>query len=95
MICGILILEIRLPGCHSLKEKRSLIKPVLTRLHREFNVSTAELGRNDLWQETIFGLATLGNQRSHIEQSLSAILPWLERHYPNLELVSHNLEIIQ
>jgi len=34
-----LTLELHLPGCSSLKEKRGRLKPVLTALHREFNVS--------------------------------------------------------
>jgi uncharacterized protein YlxP (DUF503 family) len=41
MSIGILTLEIQLPGCKSLKEKRSRLKPLIARLHREFNVSVA------------------------------------------------------
>jgi len=41
---GTLTFHLHLPGCASLKEKRSRLKPLLARLHRQFNVSTAEMG---------------------------------------------------
>ena len=42
-----LTIHLRLPGCASLKEKRGHIKPLLNRLHREFNVSVAEMDLQD------------------------------------------------
>jgi len=48
MSVGILRLSFRLPDCHSLKEKRGQIKPVIARLHREFNISVAEVADQDL-----------------------------------------------
>ncbi|MCH7481016.1 MAG: DUF503 family protein, partial [Chloroflexi bacterium] len=39
MVVGILKLHIHLAGCSSLKEKRGRLKPLLTRLRREFNIS--------------------------------------------------------
>ncbi|MCJ7708279.1 MAG: DUF503 domain-containing protein, partial [Anaerolineales bacterium] len=44
MHVGALTLELRLPGCSSLKQKRSRLKPLLAALHREFNLSAAEIG---------------------------------------------------
>ncbi|OQY29775.1 MAG: hypothetical protein B6243_10930, partial [Anaerolineaceae bacterium 4572_5.2] len=39
MSLGLLTLHIQISGCSSLKEKRGRLKPLLARLHREFNVS--------------------------------------------------------
>jgi uncharacterized protein YlxP (DUF503 family) len=43
MSLGLLTIHLHLPGCASLKEKRGRLKPLLTRLHREFNISAAEI----------------------------------------------------
>jgi hypothetical protein len=48
-----LTIHLHLPGCASLKEKRGRIKPLIARLHREFNVSVAEMGLQDKWQEAV------------------------------------------
>jgi uncharacterized protein YlxP (DUF503 family) len=42
---AILTIHLHLPGCASLKEKRGRIKPIMTRLRREFNLSVAEMDR--------------------------------------------------
>jgi uncharacterized protein len=61
MTTGILTLHILLPNCTSLKERRSRIKPLLARLHREFNASCAEMGRQDLWQVAVLAVAMVSN----------------------------------
>ena len=71
MSIGILTLEIHLPGCMSLKEKRSRLKPLLARLHREFNISAAEVDRNDSWQETILACALVSNDPNHTQRASS------------------------
>jgi len=40
--------ELSLPGCSSLKEKRSVIRSLRDRLRAKFNVSVAETGLQDL-----------------------------------------------
>ena len=58
---GLLTLHLHFPGCASLKEKRGRIKPLIARLHREFNVSVAEMDLQDKWQESVIGCAMIGN----------------------------------
>lgn len=54
-----MILDVRLPGCRSLKEKRSVLRPVLERLQRRFGVSVAEVDHQDLWQRAGLGVAAV------------------------------------
>ena len=42
--------ELHVPGAHSLKETRSVVKSLKDRLHNEFNLSVAETGHHDVWQ---------------------------------------------
>jgi uncharacterized protein len=48
---SLLTLKLTLPGCGSLKQKRSLLSPILARLHKEFNLSVAEIGLQDFWKQ--------------------------------------------
>lgn len=80
--------------CRSLKEKRSQLKPLLSRLKREFNVSVAELDYQDSWQDALIGCAALSNDSAHLQRSLQKIIPWMERHYPNLMIVQDRIELI-
>ena len=50
---GQLTIHLHLPACSSLKEKRGRLKPLLARLHKEFNVSVAEMDLQDKWTEAI------------------------------------------
>ena len=44
---GLLTIELYVPGITSLKEKRGVVKPLIARLRKEFNVSVAEVGDNE------------------------------------------------
>jgi uncharacterized protein YlxP (DUF503 family) len=95
MHTGILTLHIRLPGCDSLKAKRGRIKPLLARLHKEFNISAAEVDQLDSWQEAVIACALVGNDGGHIDRHLRKLVGWLERHWPDIMLISEQIEIIQ
>jgi uncharacterized protein YlxP (DUF503 family) len=91
---SILTLQIQLAGCKSLKEKRSRIKPLIARLRREFNVSVAELDRQDVWDEAIIGCAMLSNHHEYTEKSLQTIVLWLSKNWPDIMLVDDRIETI-
>lgn len=57
MVIGVCTIELHLPGIGSLKQKRSILKPLLARLHNTFNISAAEIERKDSWQSTITAVA--------------------------------------
>ena len=91
---GILTLYLSLPGCASLKEKRGRLKPLLHRLHREFNVSVAEMDRQDMWQEAVVVCGMVANERIHLEQSLQAVLRWVESRWADGTVLDNRLEFI-
>jgi len=94
MTVGILTLHLQLPGCTSLKEKRGRIKPLLARLHREFNVSTAEGGLNDRWQEALVVCALVSNDAEFIDRSLDSVRKFTEGQFPDLYILDHHTEIL-
>ena len=94
MSVGVLTIQFQLPGCKSLKEKRSRIKPLISRLHREFNVSVAELDRQDIWDEATLGCALISNHHQFSESSLQSIVHWLNKNWPDVTVTDDHIEII-
>ena len=67
MIVAITTWDLHLPACHSLKEKRSVLKPLTSALRRTLNVSVAETGQQDLWQRAEIACAVVGSDRSAVD----------------------------
>ena len=93
MSLGLLTLQIHLPGCSSLKEKRSRLKPLLARLHREFNISAAEIDRQDAWREAVLGCALVSNDPAHTQRALQEVTRWVERNWPDVSLIEDKIEL--
>jgi uncharacterized protein YlxP (DUF503 family) len=91
---GLLSIHLHLPTCSSLKEKRGRIKPLIARLHREFNVSVAEVDLQDKWQETVIACAMVGNGRGHLESALQNVTKWVEGNWPDGDVIEEKIEII-
>jgi uncharacterized protein YlxP (DUF503 family) len=72
MVVAITIWDLHLPACHSLKEKRGLLKPLTAGLRRSLNVSVAETGHQDLWQRAEIACAAVGSARTVVEEILRA-----------------------
>ena len=87
-------IHLHLPACSSLKEKRGRIKPLIARLHREFNVSVAEIDLNDKWQEAVIGCAMIGNDSSHLQQSMQSVAKWAEANWEDGQVMDEKIEII-
>ena len=68
-----MILDVHLPGCRSLKEKRSVLRPLLERLQRRFAVSVAEVDHQDLWQRAGLGVAAVSGSGTVLAQLLDDV----------------------
>lgn len=94
MPVGLLTLHLSIPGCTSLKEKRGRLKPLLARLHREYNVSAAEMDRMDAWQEAVIGCAVVSNDAAQVQRVLQSIVNWIERERLDVEVIDDTIEIV-
>ncbi|MCD6257772.1 DUF503 domain-containing protein [Candidatus Aerophobetes bacterium] len=79
MIIGVLEVDIRLFSCNSLKDKRRVIKSLISRIRNNFNVSIAEVGDYDLWQRTHLGIAFLSSDTSYSNKVLDKILEFIKK----------------
>jgi uncharacterized protein YlxP (DUF503 family) len=88
-----LTIHLHIPGCSSLKEKRGMIKPLVSRLHREFNISVAEMGLQDKWQEAVIVCAMVGNEPGHLESALQNVARWVEGNWSNGDVWDTKVEL--
>ena len=91
---GVLTIHLRLPGCASLKEKRGRLKPLLSQLHKKFNVSVAEMERQDMWQEAVIACALVNSDAAQVQRSLQTVLKWVEGNWPDGDVIDEKIEII-
>lgn len=90
---GTLKLSLYIQNNQSLKEKRKVVKSIVAKVHRKFNVSIAEVGSNDKWQMVDLGISAVGNDRRFVNSSLDTILSFLDSLYVG-EIVDSSLEIL-
>jgi uncharacterized protein YlxP (DUF503 family) len=91
---GQLTIHLHLPGCASLKEKRGRIKPLIARLHKEFNVSVAEMDLQDKWTEAIIACAVINADLVTVQQSLQSVAKWVESHWTDGDVINQKIEIL-
>ena len=94
MSVGILTLSLYLPDCHSLKEKRRRISPILARLHKEFNISVVEYDHHDSWQSCQLKIACASRDGRDAEKILTQVIQFTENHWPDCPLTDENIEIL-
>jgi uncharacterized protein YlxP (DUF503 family) len=92
MHIGTCVVTLQLYGVDSLKEKRRILKPITTRLPKEFNISTAELEHNDVWRTAVIGLAAVGNDAAHIHARLEKAVAWIEQQRLDLSIEGYTIE---
>ena len=91
---AILTIHLHLPACSSLKERRGQLKPLISRLHREFNVSVAEMDLQDKWQEAVIACAMVNSDAVILQQSLQSVAKWVEGNWEDGQVIEEKIEII-
>lgn len=93
MVLAYALFDLHLPGCRSLKEKRMIVRSLKARLRNEFEVSTAEVGSQDLLQRAELGVAAIGPDQTPLDQLLQNILSFVEQNLDG-ELLNYRNEFI-
>jgi uncharacterized protein YlxP (DUF503 family) len=94
MHIGVCTIELRLPGNGSLKGKRKIIKSMVTRIGREYNVSIAEVDAQDIWQRAVLGVACVSSSSSYAHGLLERVVQWIEATRPDVELLEYHIELL-
>ncbi|MER6145597.1 DUF503 domain-containing protein [Streptomyces sparsogenes] len=87
MYVGTLSFDLLLGDVRSLKEKRSIVRPIVAELHRRYAVSVAEVGDQDLYRRAEIGLAAVSGDAGHLTDVLDRCERWVAAR-PEVELLS-------
>jgi len=72
MFAGVLEVDLLLGDVHSLKEKRSIIRPLISDVRKKFEVSVAEAGHLELHRRALIGVAVVAPDAAHCVEVLDA-----------------------
>ena len=79
MVVASLRIQILLPGCASLKQKRFVLASIKAKLRNRLNVSVCENGFQDKWQRSELAVASVATDRKGAEIVARQVLEFLER----------------
>ena len=94
MNAGICRIKLHLSHSQSLKDKRRIVKSIISRLRSQYNISIAEVDDQDLWQLATLGIACVSNHNQHVDEILSKVMNFIVSNYSELEVVDHQTEIL-
>ncbi|MFW0785008.1 DUF503 domain-containing protein [Gordonia sp. CPCC 206044] len=78
---------------HSLKHKRSVIRPIIAETRKRFSVSVAEVAHLDAHRRAVIGVGVVAADRGHVVDVLDAVERFAAGR-PEVELLSVRTRII-
>jgi len=94
MHVGTCKIKLFLPMNLNLKGKRRIVKSLSEQIRSRFNVSVSEIENNELWQIATIGIATISNRIIILNQTFDHIFSFIESSNHDLNIISHEIEII-
>lgn len=79
MHVGVCRLTLLASHCHSLKEKRAVLRKLKDRVEAHYRVRLGEVGGQDTWQRVVLGFAVVGSERQGVEALLDEIVRFVNR----------------
>jgi uncharacterized protein len=87
MFVGTVEFDLLLGDVHSLKEKRSIVRPIVAELRRRFDVAAAEVGGADLHRRAQVGVSVVAADGAHCRDVLDECERFVAGR-PEMELLS-------
>ena len=94
MNVGICKINLRLPENSSLKDKRQVLKSIITRIRNKFDVSVAEVDNHDRWQLATIGVCCVSNDNRHANEILSKVVDFVLNSKFGVEILDYEIEIL-
>ena len=95
MVVGVARITLHLHGVRSLKEKRSLVRRIISRTANHFELSVAEVDHMDLHQSAVIGCAVVSNDARLANSIADKVVNYVEElhlAHEGLEMVDPNRE---
>ncbi len=93
MVVAVCTLELEIPASHSLKDKRRVVKSVIARVRRDFNVSVAEVDSLDAWQCATIGIVCVSSDRDYAHGLLEKAVASIERMRLDAVIADYSIEL--
>ena len=93
MIVGLCEIELSIPESHSLKDKRHILRSLLDNLRNKFNVSAAEVDKQNAWQQAVIGVACVSNETKFSVQVLNKVMDTIESN-PRVVVIDFSIETL-
>jgi hypothetical protein len=94
MAVGLLTLELYLPLNDSLKGKRGILKPLIARLRREFNVSVCEADAQDTLTRAVLEVACVSANHALAHRHLQVLAKRVENWRLDAQLIDYHIEML-
>ncbi len=78
MTVGVLRLTLYIRDNHSLKQKRSVLRRIKSRVADKFNVSIAECADHDMWQRAVLGVSQVGTDQAFVDGALREVIRFID-----------------
>lgn len=86
-------LDLHLPVCHSLKEKRGRLARIMNHLRKKHPVVVSEVGEHNVWGRAALAAVTLSTDRDLANRILEAVADTIDRD-GEVDLVRHEIELL-
>ena len=85
-------LELKIDRCDSLKEKRTILAALLTRM-KKYNLSVIEASNQDNHHQIDLEMSMVRSNKALLDQDLQFMSDLIAREFPNLDLFAFEKEI--
>lgn len=92
MLVALSAFDLRIPGCTSLKEKRSVVKGLTRGIRGKFNVAVAEVDHQEQWQRTTIAVSAVAGEGYHLKKVAHEVERFVQRQ-PAVEIIEHRLTL--
>lgn len=80
MIIGSCVIHLTAEWCNSLKEKRMVVKSIVEKTKHKFNISIAEIDKQDIHKSIVIGFACVTNSVRHADEIIENVLNYIEKN---------------
>ncbi len=86
-------ISFKILSSYSLKDKRRVVKSIIDKSKRMFNISIAEVDDNDIVNYVTLGIACVSNDKTVVESTFDKILSFCESNF-DIEITSARKEFV-
>lgn len=76
---GVALFSLVLYDSFSLKDRRHVVRSLMDRAKKHYNVSVADLGPDGLWDKANIAISGVGSSHHETEQRMSQVRDFMER----------------